>query len=408
MSRAIKKLNYISDAVYQEIPIRDNLIYKIINSFAFQRLQNIKQMGSVEKLYPCGVHTRFTHSLGVFYLSSYLINNNEYAKKMLPYEKTLLKLSCLLHDLGHGPYSHFFENITNINHEKYTKKIILENKELNDLLLQINKNLPRDLASVLDNKYKNKIIYSLFSNTIDLDRMDYLNRDSYFLNIGFGFVDYKFLLRNIVFDENNIFYNEESISAIENFLIQRYHMFRRVYTNPKVVGHDILLIQIIKRIKYLFKNGHKFNNYISEEYRDIFLDKEISTNSFIKLNDNNFFACLESFCKTTDKILKILVNAHIKHKYFQFIKYTKKNINTINEIKATYNGEEKEYLFIKKEISQSSWNKFIFIDNPVKIISKEKKTFIKIEEISQIINGIIQEFEKSNSNDIYLFYLLND
>ena len=173
----------IFDPIHGEIYF-DAQIKQIIDTKVFQRLRYINQLGGSSMVFPSTTHTRFSHSIEVYALACKVINLNP--DQFNDYHKLLLKLSCLLHDLGHGPFSHAFENIAKINHEFFTKKIILEDLELNTILKNINPKLPQDICAVLDKKYKTKVVVDLVSSNIDLDRLDYLLRDSFFSGMNYG------------------------------------------------------------------------------------------------------------------------------------------------------------------------------------------------------------------------------
>src|SRR5699024_9939138 len=168
-------------------------------------------------------------------------------------DRVLALSAALLHDLGHGPFSHSFEKIFNTDHEDYTRKIILGDTEVNKVLRRVSDTFPEEVASVIDHTHPNKLIVSMISSQIDADRMDYLQRDAYFTGVEYGKFDIDRLLRVMIPTQDEILIKETGMHAVEDYLMSRYQMYWQVYFHPVSRGGEVLLTLIFRRAKELYK-----------------------------------------------------------------------------------------------------------------------------------------------------------
>ncbi|MGM1458877.1 MAG: HD domain-containing protein, partial [Columbia Basin potato purple top phytoplasma] len=258
----LQKPEVFNDSIYGYIYINYLFLKKLIDTSPMQRLRRIKQLSFVHMVFSCAEQSRFNHSLGVYELARRFleINNNILINIFDHRTKMLLLTSALLHDIGHGSYSHTFEIIFKTNHEKQSATIILEHKEINNILDKIDLNFKKDVTSIINKEGKFKLIEQLLSSQLDFDRLDYLRRDAFFTGVSYGYIDSDLLIRSMEIDKktNKIVFKKSSITSIENYLINRYHMYCRVYYHTKVIGFSVILEQIFKRVDFLFKNKYKF------------------------------------------------------------------------------------------------------------------------------------------------------
>lgn len=385
----------IWDPIYKNINFSKE-ITNIIDTNAFQRLRRILQTGAVVNVFPGASHTRFSHSCGVYHLSNILVKKNEVFSKLPEYDKKVLSISCLLHDIGHGPLSHFFERITKINHEYYTKKIIMEDNELNEALKSINKNLPKDLCNALDKKYKNKIVNSLLSSNVDLDRMDYLIRDSYFCGINIGKIDYQWIIENIKYKDQKIYFNQKCESTVEMFLMSRYYMYKEVYFHKRVISFDGMMILFFNRLKYLYSKkiniDFNFSNY--EQYNQIIKGNKLSTKQFLQTDDYNFLSFVFAFKNNKDAILSFLSRSLYSNIVFRQEQI--KNDLDVTKIKDKY------LLYFYQDKSLNPFKTSIFKENPI-YIEKDGK-LIKLENNSLLIKNLINGFKTDFKKKKYIYF----
>jgi len=237
----MKKPMIIRDSIHGDIYVEDEAIYEIINTPEFQRLRRLSQLGGAQFAYPGATHTRFSHSLGVYYVIGEFLKNPYFAEATTEKEKLLVKIAGLLHDIGHGPFSHSFEGITKKSHEDYSVAII-KNPEGNIAkILKKHRINPEDVADIIEGNYKNEYVSLLVSSQLDADRLDYLKRDAYYAGVNYASIDVSFLVRNVMIVEDKIAYSTKAIYAIESYLLGRYHMFKQVYNHKISIAFDTLL-----------------------------------------------------------------------------------------------------------------------------------------------------------------------
>lgn len=183
------------DPVHRYIHVRDQVIWDLIKTKEFQRLRRIKQLGTLYLAFHSAEHSRFNHSLGVYEIVRRMVVNFQEFEEWNNDDRLLALAAALLHDLGHGPFSHCFETIFDTDHEEFTRKIILGNTEVNEVLKRVSVDFPLEVAKVIDKTHENRLVISMISSQIDADRMDYLQRDSYYTGVSYGNFDMERILR---------------------------------------------------------------------------------------------------------------------------------------------------------------------------------------------------------------------
>ncbi len=235
----------INDAVYGFITIDDELVYKIISHPYYQRLRRIHQMAMAQLVYPGAVHTRLHHSLGAYHLMSNALNELKSKGFLISgEEEQAAKIAILLHDIGHGPYSHALEHILikDASHEEIS---ILLMKKMNEELggkMQM-------AIDIFTDVYPKKFLHQLVSGQLDVDRMDYLIRDSFFTGVSEGVIGYDRIIKMLTIHNGELMIEEKGIYSIEKFLVSRRLMYLQVYLHKTVLCAEKMLINIIKRAR---------------------------------------------------------------------------------------------------------------------------------------------------------------
>ena len=252
LNERLDETKVLRDPVHGYIHVDLKVVWDVINSSWFQRLRRIRQLGGANMVYHCAEHTRFSHSLGVYEIVRRMISEvPDIDQALNEYEKITVMLAGLLHDAGHGPYSHAFEEISATSHEQYTCRIIEENTEITKILENASEGLSKDVADVIRHKSANPLLSQLISSQLDADRMDYLLRDAYFTGTTYGEFDLERILRTLRVKDNRLVVKESGVYAVENYIMARYHMYWQVYYHPTARSYETLLHMLFRRMRDL-------------------------------------------------------------------------------------------------------------------------------------------------------------
>lgn len=231
MKQQLTEEKVFKDPVHHYIYVQDQTIWDLINTKEFQRLRRIRQLGTSYLTFHGAEHSRFSHSLGVYEITRKIISQferNGYPD--WPAEERLVSLcAALLHDVGHGPFSHSLEEVFDTDHEQWTCKILLEDTEINRVLRAVSEQFPEQVAAVIQKTYPKPIVVSLISSQMDADRMDYLLRDAYFTGVNYGTFDLERILRVLRPYKGQIVVKESGMHAVEHYLMSRYQMYWQIY-----------------------------------------------------------------------------------------------------------------------------------------------------------------------------------
>ena len=231
------------DPIHRYIHIYHLPFWQLINTKEMQRLRRIHQLGGTHQVYQTAEHTRFPHSLGVYEVVRRMLELETFQGQLNDYERLSVLCAALLHDVGHGPFSHSFEHVFAVSHEDFTRRIILDpGTEVNQVLTSYHPKLPEDVASIIEKTHPNPLLIQLVSSQIDGDRMDYLLRDSYFTGTSYGNFDMERILRTLRVKNKQIVFKESGVQAIEDYILARYHMYWQVYYHPTTRSYERLLI----------------------------------------------------------------------------------------------------------------------------------------------------------------------
>jgi len=256
----LREEKVFKDPVHQSIYVQDATIWKLINTAEFQRLRRIRQLGTSYLTFHGAEHSRFSHSLGVYDITRRIISQFERnGYQDWPQEEKMVSLcASLLHDVGHGPFSHAIEQVFDTDHEEWSCAIILGDTEINRVLREVGEDFPQKVAAVICKTYDKPIVVSLVSSQMDADRMDYLLRDAYFTGVNYGTFDLDRILRVLRPYRGRIVVKESGMHAVEDYLMSRYQMYWQIYFHPVTRSSDIVLRQIFMRARELYREGHAF------------------------------------------------------------------------------------------------------------------------------------------------------
>lgn len=303
------KRKIINDPVHGFIAIPNELIFDIIEHPYFQRLRYIKQLGLTYLVYPGAIHTRFQHALGAMHLMLQAIEMIKLKDHHISTdEKQGLLLAILLHDIGHGPFSHALEHtiVENISHETLSGYFIdnLNSKFNNELQFA---------KLIFTNDNPKKFLHQLVSGQLDVDRLDYLMRDSFFTGVSEGVISTDRIIKMLNVHEDELVIDSKGIYSVEKFIVARRLMYWQVYLHKTVLAAENLLIHILRRAKYLAEHGEAiFAGPALEVFlKNRFTDKDFAENpelldAFASLDDNDVMYSIKMWTSSSDKVLSLL------------------------------------------------------------------------------------------------------
>ncbi len=315
----MNKRKIINDPIYGLISYPFESLYELIDHPYFQRLRRISQMGLSSYVYPGATHTRFSHALGALHLMTQAINTlREKGVKINDEEYLAVCQAILLHDIGHGPFSHGLENILiNKSHERisYDMMVVLDKETGSDLRLAM---------QIYRQEYKRPFLAQLVSSQLDMDRMDYLTRDSFYTGVVEGVIGYKRLISMMDVVDDQLVMEEKALISIEKFLMARHFMYKQVYLHKTAIVAERMMKEFVLRLKELVLNGGISDS--NQTLSNFFIDQMTGTindtnylDTFIELDDIDVLASLKAFKNHPDLILNYLSTSILSRRLFQII-----------------------------------------------------------------------------------------
>jgi len=387
----LKKKKIFNDPVYGFITIPSELILSLIDHPFFQRLRRIRQLGLSDFVYPGALHTRFHHALGAMHLMSLVLDNlrgRDIPVSDQEYEAS--QIAILLHDIGHGPFSHSleFNLLHNVSHEELTKLLFHHlNQQLDGQLTLAEK--------IFNGQYKRKFFHQLVSSQLDIDRLDYLKRDSFFTGVSEGTIGSDRIIKMLIVKNDQLLVEEKGIYSIENFLNARRLMYWQVYLHKTSLSAEQMLVQIIKRAKDLIQEQTKLViNYPLEPFMTNKIDLNTIRGShyleaFARLDDYDIWTAIKSWVRNPDKVLSTLCQLLLDRKLFK-IDLTNQKVNKNKKkklariLKSALNLDERElsYFLVEGSISNAA---YLRKDQSINIFTKEG-AIVDIAQASDLPN----------------------
>ncbi|OJG70369.1 HD protein [Enterococcus phoeniculicola] len=328
------------DPVHNYIHVQHQVILDLINSKEVQRLRRIKQLGTSSFTFHGAEHSRFSHSLGVYEITRRIcdIFERNYSLDKVgiggwnDQERLVALCAALLHDVGHGPYSHTFEHIFHTNHEAITVEIITSPEtEVYQILNQVEVGFPEKVASVITKTYPNPQVVQMISSQIDADRMDYLLRDAYYTGTEYGTFDLTRILRVIRPYEGGIAFAMNGMHAVEDYIVSRYQMYVQVYFHPVSRGMEVILEHLLNRAHELYQEDSELFDSNAQLLLP-FLKESFTLDEYLKLDDGVLGTYFTQWTEENDPVLSDLAKRFLNRKPLK---------------SATFSGKE-DQLIIKK------------------------------------------------------------
>lgn len=322
------------DPVHNYITVNHPVIYDLINSKEFQRLRRVKQVSTTVFTFHGAEHSRFSHCLGVYEIARRVteIFDAKFPEIWDTNEDLLTMVAALLHDVGHGAYSHTFEKLFDTDHEAITQEIITSpDTEVNAILRQVSPDFPEKVASVINHTYHNKQVVQLISSQIDCDRMDYLLRDSYYSGANYGQFDLTRILRVIRPTKDSIVFEYNGMHAVEDYIVSRFQMYMQVYFHPASRAMEVLLQNLLKRAKYLYHIDSHFFEKTSPNLIP-FLANQASLADYLSLDDGVMNTYFQAWISAEDDILADLASRFVNRKVFKSVAFEEESRKDLSHL----------------------------------------------------------------------------
>ncbi|HLK30137.1 MAG TPA: HD domain-containing protein [Puia sp.] len=396
----------INDPVYGFITIDHPLLLQIIAHPYYQRLRRIHQMAFAHLVYPGAVHTRLHHSLGAYHLMCNALNELKNKGIEITAEEELgAKIAILLHDIGHGPFSHALENelIKDVEHEAISILIMrILNEEFNGQL--------ETAINIFTNNYHKKFLHQLVSGQLDVDRMDYLTRDSFFTGVSEGVIGYDRIIKMLTVHEGELMVEEKAIYSIEKFLVSRRLMYWQVYLHKTVLAAEKILVKIMQRAKELIAKKEIVSSgsitldfFLGITSNEISIEKNLGR--FCLLDDFDLTNAIKNWMFHQDKILsnlcRFIIDRHLLKVKLQANPFDESLVQQLKNKAIEQLGiseEEAGYFVFHGETTNTTYNTS---DERINIFFKDGS----VKDISQVDNALIHQTLSSPVKKFYICYL---
>ncbi len=380
---------------------------RLIDAPEFQRLRRIKQLGLGLYTYQGAEHSRFTHSLGAFHLMTRVLERLSERYEIAEDAHTAARAAALLHDVGHGSFSHVMEKVLGFHHETWTVKVVLsEANEIGNRLANYSSELPQKVASIIEGKFQPAALGQLVSSQLDVDRMDYLLRDSLMTGAKYGIYDLEWIINALAIDEDadRIYVAARGLYAVEEYLQARYYMFRQVYFHRTLRSAEAVLRSILRRALKLLEAGEEVWYAHDTAFEKALRRSSLSVADHLEMDDSDVIFHVKQWQRSHDPILGDLSRRFVGRRLFKAIDLDMPEAERPEFLNAARNcvaraGFDPDYYFIEDRASDVPYYNYYTADGaePKSRIYVEDgyaQTQIReISEVSKVVRGLQQGYE---------------
>jgi HD superfamily phosphohydrolase len=388
----------LRDPVHGYIHVDYQIVWDCINSQWFQRLRRIRQLGGAYMVYHTAEHSRFSHSLGVYEVVRRMVSEvPDIAHALNEKEKVTVMLAGLLHDIGHGPYSHAFEPVSTLSHEEYSCRIIEEDPQLSGLLNRCRRGLAKEVADVIRHQSANPLLTQLISGQLDADRMDYLLRDAYFTGTKYGEFDLERILRTMRVADGKIVVKQSGVQAVENYIMARYHMYWQVYYHPVARSYECMLSSLFLRIRDQ-KLHHEPG--IVPLFEPLTEHRSLSLEEYFPLDENACgygFACLKN---GSDPVAADLAGRLLDRRLFEYQDRDPQSERQIRR-KLKENGWDPRYYFCTDDVHQNPYTPYKGLGEEAIWILTDSGKIRELSNASVIVKSLTHGESRSDNKVFY-------
>jgi HD superfamily phosphohydrolase len=296
------------------------LLVKLVDTAEFQRLRRVRQLGLAHFAYQAAEHSRFTHSLGAFHLATRILERLANTYNISAEEQTAVRVAALLHDVGHGAFSHVIESILGFHHEQYTIDALLSDEtEIGRLLRAFSPELQENAANIIRGTFRPLALAQLVSSQLDVDRMDYLLRDSLMTGAKYGIYDLEWIIKSVEIDRNadHLYVSARGLYAVEDYLQARYYMFRQVYFHRTLRSAESVLHSLLRRAFHLFGNGGSVWVAENSALEKVLRQRPLSLADHLSLDDTDVLFHIKHWQNSDDRTLADLCSRFLRRRLFK-------------------------------------------------------------------------------------------
>jgi uncharacterized protein len=313
------------DSVHNIIRLRTDspegaLIAQLVDSAEFQRLRRVRQLGLAHFAYQAAEHSRFTHSLGAFHLATRILAKLGNSYTIAAEDQMAVRVAALLHDIGHGAFSHVLETILDFHHEDYTVEAVLsDDTEVGVLLREFSPALRDRVADIIRGTFRPMALAQLVSSQLDVDRMDYLLRDSLMTGVKYGVYDLEWIIKSIEINETDdqLYVSARGLYAVEDYLQARYYMFRQVYFHRTLRAAEAILHSLLRRALELFRGGKPLWHAPGTAFEQILMGKRLTLKEHLDLDDTDVIYYIKQWRRSSDPVLAELSDRFLNRRLFK-------------------------------------------------------------------------------------------
>jgi HD superfamily phosphohydrolase len=392
------------DPVHNIIPLRDDtaegkLMIRLIDTPEFQRLRRIKQLGLGLYTYQGAEHSRFTHSLGALHLMTRILDQLSDRYQISDQDHAAARAAALLHDVGHGPFSHAMESVLGVHHEKLTMQAVLSAEtELGQTLSSYSRELPGRVASIIEGTFKPAALAQLVSSQLDVDRMDYLLRDSLMTGAKYGLYDLEWIINALQIDEkgDRIYIAARGIYAVEEYLQARYYMFRQVYFHRSLRSAEAVLRSALRRALQLVEEGKQVWCAAGTSFEKILHRQKLTITEHLEMDDSDVIFHMKQWQRSGDPVLSDLSQRFVGRRLFKAIdldmpEAERKDFLDAARTVVERGGFAAEYYFIEDRATDVPY--YIYytaegVDPRTRIYVEDGYAHPQIREISEVSEAV--------------------
>jgi HD superfamily phosphohydrolase len=399
------------DSVHNIIRLRTDcaegkLLVRLIDTAEFQRLRRIKQLGLALFAYQSAEHSRFTHSLGALHLATRTLDKLKAKYEISDEARVAVRVAALLHDIGHGAFSHVIETILDFHHEQFTIEAVLSDEtEVGQVLHAFSPRLAENVADVIRGNFRPMALAQLVSSQLDVDRMDYLLRDSLMTGAKYGIYDMEWIIKSLEIDEENdrLYVSARGIFAVEDYLQARYYMFRQVYFHRTLRSAETVLRSLLRRALELFQAGK--NVWFAREtpFEKILKGEKLSLKEHLELDDSDVMFHIKQWQNADDKILSDLSKRFLNRKLFKIFDLDmpeNERREFLDESRKLVEkaGFDSDYYFIEDRAGDVAYNFYTTAGSDPKNLIYVEEGFSRpqikeISEVSAAVRGLQKSYQ---------------